>query len=79
MGCGCACSSKTLTDEQKRVLEAMEKCGGPCTTKEIAASTGLDAKGVSKDIADLKKLGYIDSPVRCKCGITDTGRNALKG
>jgi predicted transcriptional regulator len=79
MGCGCACSSKTLTDEQKRVLEAMEKCDGPCTTKEIAASTGLDAKVVSKDIADLKKLGLVGSPVRCKWGITDTGRNALKG
>jgi predicted transcriptional regulator len=68
-----------LTNEQKKVLEAMEKCAGPCTTKEIAVSAGLDAKGVSKDIADLKKLGFVDSPVRCKCGITDTGRNALKG
>jgi predicted transcriptional regulator len=79
MGCGCACSSKKLTDEQKKVLEAMEKCAAPCTTKEIAVSAGLDAKGVSKDIADLKKLGFVDSPVRCKCGITDSGRNALKG
>jgi Mn-dependent DtxR family transcriptional regulator len=56
----------------------MEKCGGPCTTKDIAVSTGLDAKIVSKDIASLKKLGYVDSPVRCKCGITDSGRMALK-
>lgn len=78
MGCGCACSSKTLTDEQKRVLEAMEKCDGPSTTKDISASTGLDTKIVSKDIADLKKLGYVDSPVRCKCGITESGRTALK-
>ena len=78
MGCGCACSSKSLTDEQKRVLEAMEKCAGPCTSKDIVVATGLDAKIVSKDIADLKKLGYVDSPVRCKCGITDNGRNALK-
>jgi Mn-dependent DtxR family transcriptional regulator len=56
----------------------MEKCGGPCTTKDIAVSTGLDAKIVSKDIASLKKLGYVDSPVRCKCGITNSGRMALK-
>jgi hypothetical protein len=78
MGCGCACSSKTLTEEQRKVLEAMEKCNGPCTTKDIVVATGLDAKIVSRDIADLKKLGYADSPVRCKCGITDTGRNVLK-
>jgi Mn-dependent DtxR family transcriptional regulator len=78
MGCGCACGSKTLTDEQKRVLEAMEQCSGPCTSKDIAVSTGLDAKIVSKGIADLKKLGYVDSPVRCKCGITESGRQMLK-
>ena len=78
MGCGCACSSKSLTDQQTKVLEAIEKCGGPCTSKDIAAATGLDAKIVSKDIIDLKKLGYVDSPVRCKSGITENGRNALK-
>jgi Mn-dependent DtxR family transcriptional regulator len=78
MGCGCACSSKTLTDGQKKVLEAMEKCDGPCTSKDITVATGLDAKIVSKDITELKKLGYVDSPVRCKCGITDNGRKALK-
>jgi Mn-dependent DtxR family transcriptional regulator len=78
MECGCACGSKTVTDEQKRVLEAMEKRGGPCTTKDISTSTGLDAKIVSKDIADLKKLGYVDSPVRCKCGITESGRKVLQ-
>jgi len=48
MGCGCACSSKTLTEEQRKVLEAMEKCNGPCTTKEIAVATGLDAKSSAR-------------------------------
>jgi Fur family transcriptional regulator, peroxide stress response regulator len=78
MGCGCACGAKTITGEQKRVLAAMEKWSGPCTAKDISASTGLDAKIVSKDIADLKKLGYVDSPVRCKCGITESGRKVLQ-
>jgi len=78
MGCGCACGSKALTEGQKKVLEAMAQCGGPCTSKDIAVSTGLDAKVVSKEITDLKKMGYADSPVRCKSGITASGREVLK-
>jgi predicted transcriptional regulator len=78
MGCGCACSSQSLTDEQKKVLEAVDKCNGPCGTKDIAALTGLDTKDISKGITNLKKQGYVDSPVRCKYGITETGRKALK-
>lgn len=80
-GCGCACGSdmsKSLTDEQKQILGAMEKCGGPCGTKEIAAATGYDAKALTAKIADLKKQGLADSPVRCKHGITAAGREALK-
>ena len=42
MGCGCA--KKMLTDEQKKVLQAMADCDGPCATKDIAAATGLDAR-----------------------------------
>ena len=78
MGCGCACSAVKLTDDQKNVLAAMEKCGGPCTSKDIAAATGRDAKSIGKDITDLKKQGLVDSPVRCKYGITENGRNALE-
>ena len=77
MGCGCACSSKSLTDDQKNVLDAMEKHQKPCSSKDIAGITGRDAKLVSKDISSLKKLGYVDSPVRCKYGITDSGRKVV--
>ncbi|MDR3628876.1 MAG: hypothetical protein P4L42_00925 [Desulfocapsaceae bacterium] len=56
----------------------MAKIDGPCTSKDIAAAAGLDAKVASKEITDLKKLGYADSPVRCKSGITASGREALK-
>jgi predicted transcriptional regulator len=78
-GCGCACSSNanTLSDEHKQILAAMEKCGGPCGTKDIAAATGYEAKSLSARIAELKKQGYVDSPVRCKYGITDQGRTVL--
>ncbi len=79
MGCGCGCAKKVFTDEQKKVLQAMADCVGPCAAKDIAAATGLDAKVVSGKIADLKKQGYVDSPERCKYGITAEGRAAMKG
>lgn len=75
MGCK---SATCLTDEQKQVLDAMAKCDAPCGSKDIAASTGLEAKQVSCRITALKKKGYVESPVRCKYAITDDGRNALK-
>ena len=80
MGCGCACSCKKseLTDEQKQVLQAMANCVGACAAKDIAAATGLDAKVVSSRVTDLKKKGYVDSPERCRYGITEEGRAAIK-
>jgi Fe2+ or Zn2+ uptake regulation protein len=76
MGCGCA--KKGLSEEQKKVLQAMADCAGSCATKDIAAATGLDAKVVSCRITDLKKKGYVDSPERCRYGITEEGRSAMK-
>jgi len=67
-----------LSDEQKQVLEAMDKCDGPCASKDIAAATGLETKQVSCRITALKKKGYVESPVRCKYGITGEGKAALK-
>lgn len=78
MGCGCGCAKKDLTGEQKKVLQAMADCDGPCAAKDIAVATGLDAKVVSGKIADLKKQGYVDSPARCRYGITAEGRSAIK-
>ena len=73
----CGCSNKQLTDGQKKILQALCVCAGPCTSKDMATATGLDAKIVSAGITDLKKQGYIDSPVRCKCGITAAGLAAI--
>ena len=63
--------------ESKKVLEALAKCEKPCGSKDIAEATGLDKKIVSKEITALKKKGLVDSPVRCKYGITDDGRSSL--
>ncbi len=76
-GCGCACKTKEAGLESKQVLEALAKCGGPCGSKDIAEATGLDKKVVSDQIAALKKQGLVDSPVRCKYGITAEGRASL--
>lgn len=82
MSCACACKSQTksqtLTDEQKQILEAMANIQAPCGAKEIAEATGIDAKAVSSRITDMKKQGLVDSPVRCKYGITAEGRSAIK-
>ncbi len=78
-GCDCGCASKTNeagADSQK-VLEALSKCAGPCGSKDIAEATGLDKKVVSSQITVLKKQGFVDSPVRCKYGITAEGKASL--
>lgn len=78
-GCGCGCGSKTKMagDESRQVLEALAKCAGPCGPKDIAEATGLDKQVVSNQITALKKKGLVDSPVRCKYGITAEGRASL--
>jgi predicted transcriptional regulator len=76
-GCGCACKTKEAVDESRQVLEALAKSGSPCGSKDIAEATGLDKKVVSDQITALKKQGLVDSPVRCKYGITAEGKASL--
>ena len=52
-GCGCGCGSAKVDkasagDKGKAILEALVKIGGPCGTKEIVESTGLDAERRSR-------------------------------
>jgi len=70
--------SKELSGEHKQVLEVLAKNDGPCGNKDIVEATGLDKKVVSTQITALKKKGLVDSPVRCKYGITEEGQTALK-
>lgn len=76
-GCGCACSAKESGGESQKVLEALAKCAGPCGSKDITEATGLDKKIVTSQLTALKKQGLVDSPVRCKYGITAEGKASL--
>lgn len=76
-GSGLANTIKNAGDESKQVLEVLAKFTAPCGTKDIAEAAGLDKKVVSSQISALKKQGLVDSPVRCKYGITEEGKASL--
>jgi len=52
-------------DAKDVVLEAMKAAGEPLNAGKIVERTGLDRKVVDKAMAELKKSGAIESPVRC--------------
>ena len=54
-----------MADPKQIVLEFLKNDGNPRKTDEIAQSTGLDKKEVSKVITKLKKEGLVFSPKRC--------------
>ncbi len=54
-----------MSDTEK-VLAAMHEAGEPVAAGKIAELSGLDRKLVDKAMADLKKTGDIESPIRCK-------------
>lgn len=71
-------TTQDLNAEQKKVLKAFKNCDKPVGAKDIAEATGIDKKTVSTTITALKKRNLVDSPVRCKYGITGDGINALQ-
>ena len=66
-----------LTAEQKKILKALATAAKPCGNKDLAEATGLDKKVVSSGITAMKKSGLVDSPVRCKYGVTVAGKKAV--
>ncbi|MFH1033131.1 MAG: hypothetical protein V1806_01370 [Pseudomonadota bacterium] len=67
-----------LEQEGRQVLKALAQAAGPQAPKQIALSAGLDGKVVSEVIKGLKSQGLVDSPVRCKYGLTAAGLDATK-
>lgn len=66
-----------LREAGRKVLKALADSPAPQAPKQITAAVGLDGKLVGDAIKALKDQGLIDSPVRCKYAITDTGRGKL--
>ncbi len=66
-----------LNTRQREVLAALESYTTPCTGKDIAAMTSLEAAQVSCQLASLKKKGLVASPARWKYKITKAGKDAL--
>lgn len=80
MGCcksRCGTSKVELNDDQKTVLKALSSMKDPSGCKEIAEACGEDSKAVSCKMQSLKKKGLVESPIRCKYVITDSGKAAL--
>ena len=66
-----------LKPEEKKVLAVLAQAGEPQSGKQVALTAGLEAKAVSNLIKELKGKGLVDSPVRCKYGVTAQGKSAL--
>lgn len=63
--------------EASQILKALAEGDGPLANKSIATATGLDSKVVTNTMKKLKTLGLVDSPARCKYGITPAGKKEL--
>jgi predicted transcriptional regulator len=74
-----AMDKNALGQEGLQVLQALAQAPGPQAPKQIAQAAGLDGKLVSDVIKGLKSQGLVDSPVRCKYGLTPAGQDAAKG
>lgn len=53
-----------MSDEEK-VLDSFKSAGKPVRPGDIAKSTGIDSKDVSKIIKKLREDGKVHSPKRC--------------
>lgn len=66
-----------LTADGKKILKALADSGEPLAGKQIAGASGLDSKLVSATVKKLKAQGLVDSPVRCKYGLTSDGKASI--
>ena len=54
-----------MADNKATVLNEMKKAGKPVRPGDVAKTTGIDSKEVSKAIKELKKEGKVHSPKNC--------------
>lgn len=60
-----------MADNEQLVIKAMKKANKPMKPGDIAKTTGIDSKEVSKIIKELKKSGKVISPKRCYYALAD--------
>lgn len=60
-----------MTEKEQIVIEAMKKANKPVRPGDVAKTTGMDSKEVSKIIKELKKGGKVISPKRCYYALAD--------
>ncbi|KIX13769.1 MarR family transcriptional regulator [Dethiosulfatarculus sandiegensis] len=75
----CADTKATLSEDAKAVLKTLAESDAPLANKQIATISGLDGKQVTATVKKLKTQGLVDSPARCKYGITQEGKDNLPG
>lgn len=51
---------------KEKVLQAMREAGKPVSAGDVTKMLDADRKEIDKVFAELKKVGAIVSPVRCK-------------
>lgn len=66
-----------LSAGDKKVMKALNAGEAPLANKQLAQATGLDGKEISALIKELKSRGLVESPVRCKYSLSNSGRTAL--
>ena len=54
-----------MEKDEKKVLDVMKKAKKPVRPGDVAKTTGMESKEVSKVINKLKKDGKVHSPKRC--------------
>jgi len=54
-----------ISEHAEAVLKAMKEAGKPVRPGDVAETTGIDSKAVSKAIQQLKKKGKVHFPKRC--------------
>lgn len=54
-----------MDKNEKMVFDAMKKAGKPVRPGDVAKTTGVESKEVSRIINKLKKDGKVISPKRC--------------
>jgi predicted transcriptional regulator len=66
-----------LTEEQRKILNALYGMAEPGGCKVIGEAAEIPWRTVMARLRGLKKDGYVDSPVKSKYVITDKGKEAV--